>query len=146
MPEDGVKVEVLGLDELADGSKALVARIRNAAPAEFEHVAEAVARVVRSRVPVLTGRLQSSVEVDTTGRTVQVSMGGGVPYAGWIEFGGTRPDGSTRQYIGSGRYLFPAAAGDASRASKAYTAALEKLFGSAGIWTNTTSNGGQVHD
>jgi hypothetical protein len=103
--EDGVKVEVLGLDELEHGSEALFARIGNAAPGEFAHVAERVASTVRSRLPVLTGLLVSSVETKTSSRGALVGMGRGVPYAGWIEFGGTRG----RTYIKEGRYLYPAA-------------------------------------
>jgi hypothetical protein len=103
--------------------------------------------LTRSRLPSVSGNLSMSVRASGTKTGGSVRMGrASVPYAGWIEFGGSRPDGSTRQFIGSGRYLFPAAAGDASRASKAYSEALEQLFGSAGIWTNTTGNGGQVHD
>lgn len=69
-----------------------------------------------------------------------------IAYAGWVEFGGSRPDGSTREYLPSGRYLFPAARTDAARAAQAYSDALTKLFGSSGVWTNVTGDGSSVHD
>ncbi|HKY66049.1 MAG TPA: hypothetical protein VJM49_06750 [Acidimicrobiales bacterium] len=61
---------------------------------------------VRGEVPVLTGTLAASVEtvaLDEAG--VGVAIGDGVPYAGWIEFGGSRG----REYIAEGRYLYPTA-------------------------------------
>lgn len=70
--------------------------------------AERVADIVRGRVPVLTGQLAGSVEVgadDEGGAGVTVGIGDGVPYAGWIEFGG----GHGRPYIPEGRYLYPTA-------------------------------------
>jgi hypothetical protein len=106
MPEDGAQVEVLGLPELAAGSTALFRRIDEGAPREFEHVAQRLAGEVRNRVPVLTGLLMGSVQATRSHQGVGVAMGGeGVPYAGWIEFGGTRG----RPYIASGRYLYPVA-------------------------------------
>jgi hypothetical protein len=62
-----------------------------------------VAGVVKSRVPHLTDQLAGSVESSTDDEGIAVSMGDGVPYAGWIEFGGTRG----REYIDQGRYLYP---------------------------------------
>ena len=93
------------------------------------------------------GALAGTVRASGTKTGGAVRMGRpAVPYAGWVEFGGRRPDGSARQYVASGRYLLPAARGDSSRAARAYSDALAKLFESTGIWTNTTANGGQVHD
>jgi hypothetical protein len=70
--------------------------------------AERVADTVRSRVPHLTGQLAGSVEAgddDEGGPGSIVALGGGVPYAGWIEFGGSRG----RPYVPEGRYLYPTA-------------------------------------
>jgi hypothetical protein len=71
-----------------------------------------------------------------------------VPYAGWIEFGGTRhsPHDSTRTYMPDGRYLWPAARGQAGRAAELYSNALGAVFASAGVWTNTTSDPEAIHD
>ena len=70
-----------------------------------EPFAARVADVVRGRVPVLTGQLAGSVETASADDGVEVSMGDGVPYAGWIEFGGSRG----RPYVPDGRYLYPSA-------------------------------------
>ena len=105
MPNEA-RVEVRGYPQLAAGSARLFGRIGPHAEDRFQQVAEQVAGVVRGRVPHRSGRLASSVE---TGRVaphgVSVGIGAGVPYAGWIEFGGTHG----RPYVAGGRYLFPTA-------------------------------------
>jgi hypothetical protein len=94
-----------------------------------------------------SGVLAATVRASGTKTGGAVRMGrASVPYAGWFEFGGDRPDGSSRDYLPGGRALFPAARNDSERAAKAYSDALTKLFDSSGIWTNTTADGGQVHD
>jgi hypothetical protein len=64
-----------------------------------------VADRVQGEVPVLTGTLASSVEVIEVHDGAGIAMGDGVPYAGWIEFGGSRG----RPFIAEGRYLYPTA-------------------------------------
>jgi phage gpG-like protein len=70
-----------------------------------EPFAHRVADVVRGRVPHLTGQLAGSVESSEADDGVEVSMGAGVVYAGWIEFGGSRG----RPYVPDGRYVYPSA-------------------------------------
>src|SRR5262249_55413221 len=64
-----------------------------------------VADRVRSKVPVLTGRLAGSVQSGEVDDGAEVKMGEGVVYAGWIEFGGSRG----RPYVPEGRYVYPTA-------------------------------------
>jgi phage gpG-like protein len=52
----------------------------------------------------VSGELAGSVTA-SPGPPVSVEIGAGVPYAGWVTFGGTR----NRPYVGSGRNLFPQA-------------------------------------
>jgi len=101
------RVEVKGFRELQAGSLVLASNMERAAGARLEQVAGAVGAGVRGRVPVRSGRLRGSVEVGRSveGEGAEVGIGGGVPYAGWIEFGGTRG----RPYVASGRYLYPTA-------------------------------------
>ncbi|MBO0743672.1 MAG: HK97 gp10 family phage protein [Candidatus Dormibacteraeota bacterium] len=102
---DELDVQVHGLTELNRGARRLFDNIDQGAGAAFGSVADQVATMVRGRVPRLTGRLASSVVSDQADDAAQVAMGDGVPYAGWIEFGGTRG----RPYIDQGRYLYPTA-------------------------------------
>jgi phage gpG-like protein len=103
---DKTSVKVRGLDELARGSARLADEIEDEATKDFGDVADKAASVVSARVPRRTGALAASVVgLEQRGQAL-VGMGGsGVPYAGWIEFGGTRG----RPYVPSGRYLYPAA-------------------------------------
>ena len=100
------QVRVVGFDELVDGTRKLARNLEDAAPATFGHVADQKAQEVAGSVPKRTGRLAASVTADHDRQGAIVGMGGpNVPYAGWIEFGGTRG----RPYMPRGRYLYPTA-------------------------------------
>ncbi len=64
-----------------------------------------VADTIRGKVPRLSGQLAGSVTSGGLEDGVEVSMGLGLEYAGWIEFGGTRG----RSYVPEGRYVYPSA-------------------------------------
>lgn len=101
MPEDPIKVR--GWRELAAGTERLAANIDAETQQRFRAVADATAGQVRSVVPHgATGGMAGSVGVQP-GPPVGVGYLGGVPYAGWVDFGG----GHGRPYIAGGRYLFP---------------------------------------
>jgi Bacteriophage HK97-gp10, putative tail-component len=97
-----VRVEVKGTDELARGARDLAGKVADAAGDVGRIVADQVAASARSSAPRLTGRLAASIAGRAEAETVSMSMGDGVPYAGWIEFGGTRG----RPYVAEGRYLY----------------------------------------
>jgi phage gpG-like protein len=111
---DETRVEVHGYRELARGSEEIFERIEEQAPERFEEVADKVASAARGRVPRRTGALAASVTSGKARGQALIGMGGpGVPYAGWIEFGGGRRGRgggvAERPYIGRGRYLYPVA-------------------------------------
>lgn len=64
--------------QLSDG-------IDEGARREARDAANAAAAAIRPRVPVLTGALQSTVEVNDLPDGGEVSYGGGLPYAAYIE-------------------------------------------------------------
>ncbi len=134
------------INKLADDeSSALYRAIKAAGKAAVEPVA---ARA-RAAFPNDSGTLSGDVRTSgtKTGGTVRVGRVK-VPYAGWVEFGGTRhtPHESTRAFVPTGRYLFPSAEGMAPRAAELYAQALSRIFADPSVWTNTTDNGAQVHD
>lgn len=67
--------------------------------------ATTVAARARSAMPHRSGRMAAAtrVERDDDGATIA----NGVPYFGWVEYGGTRG----RRYVADGRYVGPAARG-----------------------------------
>jgi hypothetical protein len=111
-----------------------------------------VAEEVRGRLPTsnrranahhVPGQLKGSVRLQV------IRTGGGVrlgppsrKFAGWVEFGGTRhkPHESSREFIKSGRYLFPAARSLSARAAQTYTEELQKVFDKFS-WTNSNEEG-----
>jgi hypothetical protein len=102
-----VSVELEGLDELADGSEKLTEKIGETAGERLYGVAQNAGGEVQAKVPRRTGRLAASVKtaLAKNEKRASVRIGTRVPYAGWIEFGGTRG----RPFIRQGRYLYPTA-------------------------------------
>ena len=113
MPEPSINL--LGTRELADGSRELFDKIGEGAGERFQGIADQVAADVRGRVPVDSGALAAAYRAEIVEGVVTVGIPskGEAPYAGWIEFGGTREGGrnswAERDYIPEGRYLYPVA-------------------------------------
>jgi phage gpG-like protein len=125
------KITVVGFDELASGSKRLFEKVGDSVAKDFERVAAKEASTARGRVPRETGRLAGSVTSFREGDHAVVGMGEGVPYAGWIEFGGTRG----RPYYPQGRYLFPVVTRAEPELVAAGTKAAEREIGGF-TWKN----------
>jgi hypothetical protein len=107
-----------------------------------------IAEVARSTIPRDSGDLSGDVRVTASRTGAAVRMGrSSIPYAGWVEFGGTRraPRVSERDYNARGRYLFPAADNLSSQAARLYADALGPAL-DAFAWSNTTNDPGSVHD
>ena len=98
------EVKLRGVRELAAGVRKLAGKIDRGSRDDFEKVASQVAMQVQATVPRRTGRLASSVQGRSTGTGASVSMGDGVPYARYVEYGGRGHPHSS-----SGNYLYPAA-------------------------------------
>jgi hypothetical protein len=134
----------------ADQSGPLYQAIREAG----RQAAEPVAMLTRSTLPRETrstdaGALLDTVRTSGTRTGAAVRMGTPrVSWAGWIEFGGTRrkPHESSRPIVRDGRYLFPAARQLAAGVADRYSAAIGRILNTDTVWTNTTNDGGAVHD
>jgi phage gpG-like protein len=101
MPQN---VKIRGVSELAAGIRKLAGKIDRGSRDDFERVANDVASQVQGTVPRRTGRLAGSVMAQSTGDGASVSMGAGVPYATYVEYGGRGHPHSSQ-----GNYLYPAA-------------------------------------
>jgi phage gpG-like protein len=118
MPDPAINVR--GWSELAAGTKTLAAQIQTDADDRFAREAAAVAIVVAGAVPYVSGRLSRSA-TSRAGNPSVVALGNGVPYAGWIEFGGSRG----RPFVPNGRYLYPSAVARTDEVVRAGEAAAE---------------------
>jgi hypothetical protein len=109
-----VTADVKGIPEFQRGCATLTDNIGETAGMRLGLVADQAAGDTRVKVPYLTGKLAGSIrsKLAKSERKATVRMGGRVPYAGWIEFGGTRG----RAYVKQGRYLFPTAQAAGPRA------------------------------
>ena len=105
MTDPPVSAEIRGIPELKRGSRTLVDHIDTAADKAFLSTADQVATIIGRKQPVLTGRLAASATADGVDHGASVAIGDGLPYAGWIEFGGTRG----RAYVPMGRTVYPTA-------------------------------------
>lgn len=131
---DGLKQLTRDIKRLADVDTKVVGKALREAG---RRSAEPVAAAARSALPRVSGRLAGSV------RTRQAQSGYGVafgnkakPYAGWVEFGGSRnrPHASRRDYVRNGRYVFPAAYAEASHSVGLYAEALDDVIARF-VWT-----------
>jgi hypothetical protein len=124
------EVQIIGLSELYADFDRLFDDESGPALSEFKkagkNVADPVAGRARSGVPYITGALAGSIEVSPTAKTgAKVSMGGSVPYACPVEFGGYPGE---RPYRASGRYLFPAGQGAEHQAQEQYGNAFQSAI------------------
>ena len=87
----------------------------------------------------------ASVTVAAVPYGAQVSEGEGVPYTGWMDWGGNRPRGGPRSYLPEGRYLFPAAGDLGPEATIAVAEAYQVSFDRYS-WTNRSSDPGSIRD
>src|SRR3954465_12836473 len=101
-----VDITIRGVRQLESGARRLFENIEHATAQDaVAPTSQQVAATVRARVPKQSGHLAASVHASMRGSIGQVSMGAGLPYARWIEYGG----GRGRPYRSRGRYLYPTA-------------------------------------
>ena len=84
---------------------AVTDRIGEAAVDAGRSHAARILDLVAGRVPYRTGRLAGSLGLFSADGGGEVGYDSSAPYAGWIEFGGSRG----RPHVSEGRYLYPTA-------------------------------------
>ncbi|HVM20528.1 MAG TPA: HK97 gp10 family phage protein [Egibacteraceae bacterium] len=142
-----IYIRVEGLNEWVRSLKAADRQLGVEVRRALNEAAEIVAREARPRYPRSSGKLQGSVKPRSTQREagVQVGTPGRVPYAGWIDFGGTiRHHGSRhshstphlirRPVVRGGRYLYPAYSDRARDVENEARQALERMARRTGMW------------
>lgn len=151
----GIKALLKDVDKLThDERSPLFAAMKRAG----YNAVKPVATATREKIPDSTrkdsathkhGALAGSVRPSAYRSGAAVRMGSKkAPFAGWMEFGGTRlrPNKSSRPFFANGRYLFFAARQLSQTAGTQYADEINQLFGRTAIWTNSSSTPGSVHD
>lgn len=132
-----VKLKVEGMWEFRKALRAVDTELPKQLRKGFNEVAELVANEAADRVPVRSGALRDSIRPRSTQSEGRVVMGrASVPYAGWIDFGGTispRGTAMTRDFRRNGRYLFVAADDLAPRIRKETEQVLNRFVDKAGL-------------
>jgi hypothetical protein len=106
MADGPVTIKVRGVKQLEAGARQLFENIERAEASDaIDPTTEQVAATIRARVPRKSGRLAATVHaVRAVNGRGHVTLGAGLPYGRWIEFGawgGRSPR--------AGRYVYPTA-------------------------------------
>jgi hypothetical protein len=140
-------VEVVGAGAMAADLER-IAKPGGAFDEATQHAAQQlltpVAATARGSIPQVSGAMAASVHVKPEAWGAALSEGDGLVYAGWVDFGGSRPQSGARDYRPQGRYLFPAVGDLEPAALHDVDDALQGAIGRFG-WTNTGDNPGVIH-
>jgi len=113
-----VEVDTASLNRAMTQLAGCVERIAQGAKDAARTQGQTLLDTVEVRVPKVSGAMAGSLALFTVDDGVEVGYDGSVPYAAWIEFGGSRG----RPRIAMGRYLYPTAQG----AEQPFVAAMER--------------------
>lgn len=115
MPTSRDAVHVENLAQFRKALGAVDPALPKALRDKLKPIGERIATRARSGMPRRSGRAAGSVKSGVSGNRAYVQIGkAAVPYAPWLDFGGTlRPTGGRRNTIvrpkvQGGRYLYPA--------------------------------------
>lgn len=111
MPTASNAVGIDGLNEFVRNLKTLDNDLPKALRLSFNEVTKVVVNDAAPRVPSKTGRARKSVKAKSTQKAARLSGGSkGVPYYGWLDFGGKGGKGkaNVRPFKKDGRYLYAA--------------------------------------
>jgi hypothetical protein len=118
-------VEVHGVPALKRNFAACAKAVEREAEDATAKPAGAIRSATASAQPVLSGRLRSSVRVEQVRGGHVVELGAGLPYAPWIEYGGSRG----RPFVSGGRTLRPALEKNEDAAVRDVDRAVDKVTG-----------------
>lgn len=140
MPTSRDVVAVEGLAELRRALGKIDAGLPKHLRDKLVPIGRRIADRARQRMPRRSGRAAASVSSGVSGNRAYVSTGKAtVPYAPWLDFGGTlRPTGLRRgtQYrpkVQGGRYLYPAIADSQRDTERAASQALDDTAKELGL-------------
>lgn len=140
MPVSGDAVRVENLAQFRKALGAVDPALPKALRDKLKPIGENIATRARSTMPRRTGRAAASVRSGVSGNRAYVQIGkAAVPYAAWLDFGGTlKPSGrrhntQVRPKVKGGRYLFPAIAAMRPETERAAAKAFDQAAREAGL-------------
>jgi len=124
---DAVEVQVIGADEALAQVEKFMRDLPDALQSHMSGISATQVEQLAGVVPYLTGALSESARAerpDQSGELYALMLGGeDVPYAGWIEFGGSRG----REFVPEGRYMEPTAVATQSATADAISRASQDI-------------------
>lgn len=154
--QDQYVLKVTGLRDFQAALRAMDGESQKMIRQALNESADLVVEAAQRRAPVRTGRLRNSIRAASTQRLAQVKEGGAfVPYAGFIDYGGTvgrarntrerrrarregrASVGAVRKFIPTGRILYPAFLSQEKQINAQMQASLLRLAKGAGVAVNS---------
>lgn len=129
-------IRIEGLKEFTRAVKTFDANLPKAVRLAGNTAAQIVVTAARPRVPRRSGKAAGSIKARSTQSEARVSGGGGgVPYYGWLDFGGRvgRKHATKRPFIKRGRYIWAAFADHIPQVQTALEESLAGVARSAGL-------------
>lgn len=129
-------IKITGLKEFRDALKRMDDNAVGQLKVAHNSAAELVAQVASARFPKRTGKAAGTIKPKSTRLESRVSGGSKrVPWFAFIDFGGRvgKHKSVRRQFIKSGRYLWPAYADNREKVQEILVASMVQLAQDAGL-------------
>lgn len=130
------KISIDGLAQFNRALRRLDADLPKLLRLAMNRAADVVVDYGQARIPKRTGRAASTIKARSTRTSVRVAEGGPrAPYVPWLDFGGRtgRRKATVREFITSGRYLYPALTDRRAEIERALENALSEVATAAGL-------------
>jgi hypothetical protein len=136
MTEQPIAIKVEGLNEFVRNLKKMDRELPKGVRRAFNEAADIVVEDAVPYVPKRSGRAAASLRARSTQKLARVAGGGNrAPHYPWLDFGGRvgRNRSVEREFIKSGRYIYPSLARNQKRFEEVATKALIDVVQRAGI-------------
>lgn len=130
------RIQITGIRELQRALKEMDATLPRKIRIALNQASELVISWAQPRVPKKSGRAAGSMKVRSSQRQARIAAGGQrAPWYPWLDYGGEvgRGGATKRQFIKTGRYIYPALDHKSDEITAAMATALTELATDAGL-------------
>lgn len=129
-------IKITGLAEFNRSLRKLSKDAPKALRLVGNEAAQFVVKGAQAEIPTLTGAASNSIRASSTRTSARVRAGGAkVPYYGFLDYGGSVGinDSVHREFIKTGRYLYPAFEGSRDQVQETLDKGLVEVAENAGL-------------
>lgn len=130
------RIQIGGLRELQRALKEMDATLPRGIRVALNKSSQLVIDYAAPKVPKKTGKARASLKVRSSQRAARVAAGGTrAPWFPWLDFGGAvgRNDSTKREFIKTGRYIYPGLDANRDEITEVMVEALTELATNAGL-------------